>query len=74
MRHSEFALACAEEFGDAYSGVLIRDHWLAVLSGTAAEALERGVSARDVWLALCEDLGVPAERRYGRGLGDPRTP
>lgn len=72
MRLSEFQRAMAEEFGQAYSGVLIRDHWLSVLGGTPADALERGVPAKAVWAALCEDLQVPVERRYGRGLRDPR--
>ncbi|QAB17398.1 DUF3046 domain-containing protein [Leucobacter muris] len=72
MKLSEFRRACADEFGDDYSGVLIRDHWLAALAGTPAEALERGVPAREVWAALCVDLDVPLERRHGRGLLEPR--
>ncbi|MBK0419331.1 DUF3046 domain-containing protein [Leucobacter sp. CSA1] len=72
MRLSEFQRAVAEEFGEAYAGVLIRDHWLAALGGTAREALERGVPARKVWDALCVDLDVPVERRHGRGLRPPR--
>lgn len=72
MKLSEFRRACAEEFGADYAGVLIRDHWLAALGGTSAEALDRGVPAREVWRALCADLGVPEQRRYGRGLRDPR--
>ncbi len=72
MRLSEFYRAAAEEFGDAYSGVLLRDHWLAPLEGTANEAIARGVPAREVWIALCVDLQVPENRRYGRGLRDPR--
>ncbi|UOR02813.1 DUF3046 domain-containing protein [Leucobacter allii] len=72
MKLSEFRRACAAEFGAEYAGVLLRDHWLAALGGTAEEALERGVAARAVWEALCTDLDVPPERRYGRGLPDPR--
>lgn len=72
MRLSEFRRACAEEFGEQYSGVLLRDHWLGVLGGTPNDALERGVPARDVWAALCVDLQVPVERRHGRGLREPR--
>lgn len=72
MRLSEFRRAVAEEFGEEYAAVLLRDHWLVSLGGTAREALDRGTSAREVWLALCEDLQVPSERRYGRGLRDPR--
>lgn len=72
VRMSEFQRACAAEFGADYCHVLIRDHWVAVLGGTAQEALARGVAAREVWQALCVELEVPLERRYGRGLVDPR--
>lgn len=71
MRLSEFRRACAEEFGEDYSRVLLRDHWLPRLGMTGDEALERGVQARAVWEALCEDLQVPLARRHGRGLRDP---
>lgn len=73
MRQSEFQRAMAEEFGESHSGVLLRDHWLTALGGTALEALERGVPAREVWLALCQDLQVPVERWHGRGLREPRN-
>lgn len=72
MRLSEFQRAMAEEFGEAYAGVLLRDHWLTALGGTAREALERGIPARAVWLAICEEFQVPEARRYGRGLIEPR--
>jgi hypothetical protein len=72
MKLSEFRRAMSEEFGQAYAGVLIRDHWLAALGGTSEEALERGVAPREVWAALCEDLQVPVQRRHGRGLRDPQ--
>ncbi|QIM16911.1 DUF3046 domain-containing protein [Leucobacter insecticola] len=73
MRLSEFRRACASEFGAEYAGVLLRDHWLTALGGTAQEALERGVAPREVWQALCVDLDVPVERRHGRGLRDPQS-
>ena len=72
MRLSEFRRAMAEEFGEAYAGVLLRDHWLTGLGSTGVEALDRGVPAREVWLALCDEMRIPEERRYGRGLADPR--
>lgn len=72
MRLSEFQRAAGEEFGAVYAGVLMRDHWLSALGGTANDALDRGVPAREVWMALCADLQVPEERRHGRGLIDPR--
>jgi len=71
MRLSEFTRAVVEEFGDTYSGMLLRDHWITSLGGTANDAIARGVSAREVWLALCVELQVPEQRRYGRGLRDP---
>jgi len=33
---------------------------------TAEQALDAGVPRRDVWLAVCDDFGVPPERRHGR--------
>lgn len=62
----------SEEFGEIYAGVLMREHWLAGLGGTADDALDRGVPAREVWLALCVDLQVPEDRRHGRGLIESR--
>lgn len=72
MRLSEFQRAMAEEFGEAYAGVLLRDHWLTLLAGTPIEALDRGVPVREVWYAICEEFQVPEARRYGRGLAEPR--
>lgn len=61
----------AEEFGQVYARILARDHWITVLNGTAEEALLQGVAPRQVWLALCAELGIPVERRHGRGIADP---
>ncbi|WP_166985110.1 DUF3046 domain-containing protein [Canibacter zhoujuaniae] len=72
MKASEFRRAVEEEFGVSYSSVLIRDHWLVALGGTAQEALEAGVPAKTVWLALCDDFAIPEDRRHGRGLIDPQ--
>jgi hypothetical protein len=73
MRLSEFRIAVADEFGDGYGRVLVNDLVLGVLGGrTAAQALDAGLDPRDVWLALCDASDVPAERRYGVGLREPR--
>lgn len=72
MRLREFQRACAEEFGDDYAGVVIRDHWLTALGSTGRDALDAGVPARQVWEALCDEFEVPASRRHGRGLRDPQ--
>ncbi len=55
-----------DEFGQAYADTLARGHVVQALGDrTVARALEDGVPARRVWEALCEDVGVPEERRLG---------
>lgn len=75
MRLSEFRAAILAEFGDAYGRSLERDLVLGALGDrTAAEALAAGVPAREVWLALAAEAGVPRERWHGAGRMDPRKP
>ncbi len=71
MRRSEFLRAVEDEFG-ARATSLTHDLVLTGLGTTAAEALDDGVAPRDIWLALCEEADVPAERRYGVGRLEPR--
>lgn len=72
MKLSEFRRAVADEFGDGYGAVLIHDLVLGALDGrTAEDALDAGADARDVWLALCRETGVPRERWAGVGRPDP---
>lgn len=72
MRRSEFLRAVDDEFG-ARATSLTHDLVLTGLGVTAAEALDAGVAPRDIWLALCDEVDVPAERRYGVGRLEPRT-
>ena len=72
MRRSEFERAVRDEFG-THGSSLIADLVLsAVGSRTAVQALDDGVAPRDVWLALCAEMVVPAERRYGVGRLEPK--
>ena len=58
-----------DEFGAGYSRVLSSTLVLAGVGGrTADQALNAGVSPRDVWIALCEVQDVPPERRLGRDI------
>ncbi|MCR2810016.1 MULTISPECIES: DUF3046 domain-containing protein [unclassified Microbacterium] len=67
MRRSEFERAVRDEFGPQGSA-LVADLVLSALGDrTAAQALDAGIPARDVWLALCAETDVPPERRYGVG-------
>jgi len=70
VRHSEFWTLVEDEFGSAHGRALVRDHVLRGLGyHTAEQALAAHTDPREVWLALCEELDVPAERRLGI---DPR--
>lgn len=60
-----------DEFG-ARSASLVADMVLAPFGRTAAEALEDGIPPRDIWMALCEENDVPAERRHGAGRREPK--
>ncbi|MEP6480753.1 MAG: DUF3046 domain-containing protein [Rhodoglobus sp.] len=74
MRLSEFQVAIADEFGEAYGRILRHDLVLTVVGGlTADQALAKGVPAREVWLALCRATDVPESRWYGVGQREPRA-
>lgn len=73
MKVSEFHRAVADEFGP-FGRVLVRDTVVVALGNRTAEAaLEAGVPAREVWLALCAVQNVPRERWHGVGLPDPHS-
>ena len=67
MRQSEFWTLVDDEFGRGYGRTLVRDHVVGGLGHrTAEQALAQGEDPRTVWFALCEELQVPPERRWGR--------
>jgi len=73
VKVSEFHRAVADEFG-AFGRVLVRDTVVVALGNRTPEAaLEAGVPARDVWLALCAAQDVPRHRWHGVGLPDPQS-
>lgn len=68
MKASEFRFAVDEEFGATLGRVLVRDLVLDAMGGlTAEEALESGVDAGEVWVALCLANDVARDRWHGRG-------
>jgi Protein of unknown function (DUF3046) len=73
---SDFWNLVDDELGPAQGRVLVRDHVVGALDHrTAEQALAAGEEPRDVWFALCDDLQVPAERRWGQPDGPgPRRP
>jgi len=71
---SEFWVLVEEEFGAGQGRALVRDHVVTGLAHrTAEQALEAGEDARTVWFALCDDLQVPSERRWGRDQAQARA-
>lgn len=67
MQHSEFWRLMDEEFGAGYARTVARDQALTTLAGcTVDEALAARIAPREVWIALCEAMSVPTERRWGR--------
>lgn len=71
MRLSEFWTLVDGEFGHGYGRTLVRDHVLTMLGNrTAEQALTAGEDARQVWLALCDAMEVPEQRRWG--IEEPR--
>lgn len=66
MRLSEFAAAVASAFGADYAPRLLKELSLTKLDSlTANEALDKGIAPRDVWHALCDEMGVPERIRAG---------
>lgn len=52
------------EFGDSYAESLARDHVFETLgSRTVHQALADGVSAKEVWQAVCETFALPLGSR-----------
>jgi hypothetical protein len=72
VTHSEFLIAVDDEFGSLQGRTIVRDLVIDELAhDTAQQALARGVSPRDVWMALCRAMNVPKERWHGAGLPHP---
>lgn len=64
MRNTVFRKLMAGEFGEIRAEMLARDHVLSSLGGrTADQALDAGISAKEVWLAMCDAFEVPEHRR-----------
>ena len=63
----------SDEFGPEYGRVLTSDLVLGEIGGlTAQQCIAKGVAPREIWLALCEAMDVPANRRYGVGQREPK--
>lgn len=64
MRITVFRKLMAQEFGEIRADMLARDHVFSALgSRTVDQALEAGVSTKEIWRAVCDAFEVPPDRR-----------
>lgn len=74
MHLSDFWRLMEDEFGSSYARSLASSHVLHALGDqTAIQALDSGAQPRGIWVALCEDMDVPPERRLGRDARASRS-
>lgn len=63
---SHFWSLMDDELGEGYARTFASGHVLRTLGDrTVIAALEAGLPPRQVWTAVCDDLGIPSERRLG---------
>jgi len=64
MRLTPFWSHMHAQFGEAYAESLAKDYVIEQLgSRTVEQALADGVSAREVWRAVCDAFDLPASAR-----------
>lgn len=64
MRITAFRKMMVEEFGEIRADTLARDHVFSALNNrTVDQAMEAGVSTKEIWRAVCDAFEVPPERR-----------
>ncbi|GGN20542.1 hypothetical protein GCM10011609_72180 [Lentzea pudingi] len=64
MRITMFRKLMAGEFGQVRAVMIARDHVLSSLGGrTADQALEAGIGAKEIWVAVCDAFEIPESRR-----------
>ena len=71
MKHSEFWQVVEETFG-AYGRSLAEDLVLTGLGRTSVRALADGVTPREVWDALCDEMDLDEATRWRHRL-DPKV-
>ena len=64
MRHTEFWARMHATLGEAYAPVWARQQVMSSLGGrTVEEALAGGVSPKEVWRAVVDQLDLPSSER-----------
>ncbi len=63
VRFTDFWSRMEANFGAAYARSVAADFRLPALGATVEEAIERGVEAKQIWRAVCQEFDVPAHLR-----------
>jgi hypothetical protein len=64
MRITVFRSMMAREFGEVRADMLARDHVFSSLGNrTVDQALDAGLSTKEIWRVVCDAFEVPVERR-----------
>lgn len=64
MRITVLRQRMAEEFGTIRADHLTRDYVFSGLDGrTVEQAIDEGLSAREIWREVCTTFDIPDERR-----------
>ena len=67
MTLSRFYELVQDEFGEQFSEVILSDTRLDRLADqTPRQLIQAGEDPRVIWLAICQQLNVPADRWQGR--------
>lgn len=75
MREREFWQLLEEIFGRELGCSIAHDQGLQKLGGmNVCEALEAGVEPRVVWNVLCDHMGIPDSKRWGKDHNAPPMP
>ncbi len=75
LREREFWELLEEVFGSSLGHSIAKDQCLQKLDGmNVCQALQAGIEPRVVWNVLCDHMGIPDNKRWGKDHNAPPMP
>lgn len=75
LREREFWELLEEVFGSSFGRSIAKDQCLQKLDGmNVYQALQAGIEPRVVWNVLCDHMGIPDNKRWGKDHNAPPMP
>lgn len=75
LREREFWELLEEVFGSSFGRSVAKDQCLQKLDGmNVCQALQAGIEPRVVWNVLCDHMGIPDNKRWGKDHNAPPMP